>query len=151
MNGGENDSSYNTEIEHEPSAVVLRLAGSEDRRARGLRLGALLLNHADEEIGGNGEVDQETAERTHDAEDSVELGNDDGDKTTNSPITIFKETDFRGSQIWFGYDINSIYTVNIEYGNNGDITKYLSLPAAAAHQNVPKMICNENLTYNQEE
>ena len=48
-------------------------------------------------------------------------------------------------------DINSIYTVNIEYGNNGDITKYLSLPAAAAHQNVPILICNENLTYNQEE
>ena len=34
---------------------------------------------------------------------------DNSDKTTNSPITIFKETDFRGSQIWFGYDINSIY------------------------------------------
>lgn len=48
-------------------------------------------------------------------------------------------------------DINSIYTVNIEYGNNGDITKYLSLPAAAAHQNIPILICNENLTYNQEE
>lgn len=31
------------------------------------------------------------------------------DKITNTPITIFKETDFRGSQIWFGYDINSIY------------------------------------------
>ena len=34
---------------------------------------------------------------------------DNSDKTTNSPITIFKETDFRGTQIWFGYDINSIY------------------------------------------
>lgn len=34
---------------------------------------------------------------------------DNSDKITNSPITIFKETDFRGSQIWFGYDINSIY------------------------------------------
>lgn len=34
---------------------------------------------------------------------------DNSDKITNSPITIFKETDFRGTQIWFGYDINSIY------------------------------------------
>ena len=34
---------------------------------------------------------------------------DNSDKITNSPITIFKETDFRGSQIWFGYGSNSIY------------------------------------------
>ncbi len=34
---------------------------------------------------------------------------DNSDKITNSPITIFKETDFRGTQVWFGYDINSIY------------------------------------------
>lgn len=34
---------------------------------------------------------------------------DNSNKITNSPITIFKETDFRGSQIWFGYDENSIY------------------------------------------
>lgn len=34
---------------------------------------------------------------------------DNSDKTTNCPITIFKETDFKGSQIWFGYGSNSIY------------------------------------------
>lgn len=34
---------------------------------------------------------------------------DNSDKITNSPITIFKETDFRGTQIWFGYGSNSIY------------------------------------------
>lgn len=34
---------------------------------------------------------------------------DNSDKITNSPITIFKETDFKGSQIWFGYGSNSIY------------------------------------------
>ena len=45
---------------------------------------------------------------------------------------------------------DTIYTVNIEYGNNGDITQYLSLPAAAAHQNIPILICNKNFTYNQE-
>lgn len=39
----------------------------------------------------------------------MRFDNDNSDKITNSPITIFKETDFRGSQIWFGYDINSIY------------------------------------------
>ena len=39
----------------------------------------------------------------------MRFDNDSSDKITNSPITIFKETDFRGSQIWFGYDINSIY------------------------------------------
>lgn len=39
----------------------------------------------------------------------MRFDNDNSDKITNSPITVFKETDFRGSQIWFGYDINSIY------------------------------------------
>ena len=39
----------------------------------------------------------------------MRFDNDSSDKITNSPITIFKETDFRGTQIWFGYDINSIY------------------------------------------
>ena len=34
---------------------------------------------------------------------------DNSDKITNSPITIFKETDFKGSQMWFGYGSNSIY------------------------------------------
>lgn len=34
---------------------------------------------------------------------------DNSDKTTNCPVTIFKETDFKGSQIWFGYGSNSIY------------------------------------------
>lgn len=31
------------------------------------------------------------------------------DHTTTVPLTIFVETDFRGSQLWFGKDINSIY------------------------------------------
>jgi len=48
-------------------------------------------------------------------------------------------------------NISTIYTVNIQYGNNKDITQYLSLPAAAAHQNIPILICNGNFTYNQEE
>lgn len=34
---------------------------------------------------------------------------DNADKTNKSPITIFEEVDFRAPQIWFGYDINSIY------------------------------------------
>lgn len=34
---------------------------------------------------------------------------DDVDKITNSPLTIFEEIDFQGSQFWFGYGINSIY------------------------------------------
>lgn len=39
----------------------------------------------------------------------IRFDNDNSDKTTNCPITIFKETDFKGSQFWFGYGINSIY------------------------------------------
>lgn len=34
---------------------------------------------------------------------------DNVDSVTNAPITFFHETEFRGSQMWFGYDINSIY------------------------------------------
>ena len=48
-------------------------------------------------------------------------------------------------------DVDSIYTVNIEYGNNSDITKYLSLPVAAAKQNIPILVCNKNFSYSQEE
>lgn len=43
----------------------------------------------------------------------IRFDNDNSDKTTNCPITIFKETDFKGSQIWFGYDENSIYKSKI--------------------------------------
>lgn len=39
----------------------------------------------------------------------IRCDKDNIDKNTNSPITIFLETDFRGSQMWFGYNINSIY------------------------------------------
>ncbi|SCK04356.1 phage minor structural protein%2C N-terminal region [uncultured Clostridium sp.] len=39
----------------------------------------------------------------------IRLDKDNADKITNSPITIFEEIDFKGSQFWFGYGINSIY------------------------------------------
>ena len=39
----------------------------------------------------------------------IRLDKDNADKITNSPITIFEEIDFKGSQVWFGYGINSIY------------------------------------------
>lgn len=34
---------------------------------------------------------------------------DNIDNVTKVPITFFQEAEFRGSQMWFGYDINSIY------------------------------------------
>lgn len=53
----------------------------------------------------------------YEADDSfysyIRFDNDNSNKTTNCPITIFKETDFKGSQIWFGYDENSIYKSKI--------------------------------------
>lgn len=42
----------------------------------------------------------------------IRLDKDNIDNTTNAPITIFEETDFAASQMWFGYDINSIYNSN---------------------------------------
>ena len=39
----------------------------------------------------------------------IRLDKDNIDQITNSPMTIFEEIDFRGSQIWFGYELNSIY------------------------------------------
>ena len=39
----------------------------------------------------------------------IRLDKDNADKITNSPITIFEEIDFKGSQVWFGYGINSLY------------------------------------------
>ena len=34
---------------------------------------------------------------------------DNIDNITSIPITIFEETEFKGSQLWFGHNINSIY------------------------------------------
>lgn len=34
---------------------------------------------------------------------------DQSDNFDNCPIVIYKETEFKGQQLWFGYDINSIY------------------------------------------
>ena len=34
---------------------------------------------------------------------------------TKTPITIFNETEFRGSQLWFGYDTNSIYNSTADH------------------------------------
>lgn len=34
---------------------------------------------------------------------------DNIDNITPAPITIFEETEFKGSQLWFGHNINSIY------------------------------------------
>ena len=39
----------------------------------------------------------------------IRCDKDNIDDITNVPITIFEETEFLGSQMWFGYDINSIY------------------------------------------
>lgn len=47
-------------------------------------------------------------------------------------------------------DIDTIYTVNMDYGNYADITKYLSLPVVAAKEDIPILVCNENFTYSQE-
>lgn len=52
----------------------------------------------------------------------MRFDNDNSDQITNSPITIFKETDFRGPQFWFGYDINSLYNSI----NNNFIAKVLN-------------------------
>lgn len=39
----------------------------------------------------------------------IRCDKDNIDDVTKVPITIFQETEFRGSQMWYGYDINSIY------------------------------------------
>ena len=39
----------------------------------------------------------------------MDFDRDKVNPNTKTPITIFNETEFRGSQMWFGYDINSIY------------------------------------------
>lgn len=39
----------------------------------------------------------------------IKFDKDNIDNLTSSPITIYQETDFRGAELWFGYNINSIY------------------------------------------
>ena len=39
----------------------------------------------------------------------IRFDKDNIDHFTNVPITLFEETEFKGIQMWFGYDINSIY------------------------------------------
>lgn len=39
----------------------------------------------------------------------IRCDKDNIDDITNVPITIFEETEFKGSNFWFGYDINCIY------------------------------------------
>jgi phage minor structural protein len=39
----------------------------------------------------------------------IRCDKDNVDHLTKSPITVFEETDFRGTQIWFGHNMNSIY------------------------------------------
>ena len=39
----------------------------------------------------------------------VRFDKDNIDNITESPITFFEDTDFRNNQVWFGYNINSIY------------------------------------------
>ena len=39
----------------------------------------------------------------------IDFDKDKVNPKTNCPITIFNETEFKGSQLWFGYNINSIY------------------------------------------
>lgn len=44
----------------------------------------------------------------------IRFDKDNIDKITNAPITIFEQTDFRGNQLWFGYNINSIYNSTVD-------------------------------------
>ena len=39
----------------------------------------------------------------------IRFDKDNIDNITESPITFFEDTDFRNNQVWFGYNINSIY------------------------------------------
>lgn len=39
----------------------------------------------------------------------VRLDKDKIGPTTKAPITVYLETDFKGNQLWFGHEINSIY------------------------------------------
>lgn len=48
-------------------------------------------------------------------------------------------------------NLDTIYTVNIDYGNRADISKYVSLPVVAAKEDIPILVCNDNFTYPQEE
>ena len=45
--------------------------------------------------------------------------------------------------------VDKIYTVNMDYGNYSQIPEYVSLGLVAAKQNIPILICNENLTFSQ--
>ncbi|SCJ00279.1 Phage-related protein [uncultured Clostridium sp.] len=42
----------------------------------------------------------------------IKFDNDNIGDDTQTPITIFKETDFEGTQLWFKYGLNSLYTVD---------------------------------------
>lgn len=44
----------------------------------------------------------------------ISFDNDNSDGTDNAPITIYKETEFKDTQLWFGYDINSFYKSTLD-------------------------------------
>jgi len=46
---------------------------------------------------------------------------------------------------------NKVYTISVEFGNNFNTNKYISLGVVAAKQNIPILICNETLTKLQED
>lgn len=68
----------------------------------------------------------------------IRFDNDNSDKTTNSPITIFKEIDFKGSQMWFGYDENSIFKTS----TNNFALKALNNFVVVDKQTLYNRICN---------
>lgn len=44
----------------------------------------------------------------------MSFDNDNSDSTDNASITIYKETEFKDTQLWFGYDINSFYKSTLD-------------------------------------
>lgn len=63
---------------------------------------------------------------------------DNIDNFTRAPITIFLETEFSGSQLWFGYDENSIY----KSSNNNFAFKTLNEFVVVDKQTSYKRVCN---------
>lgn len=47
-------------------------------------------------------------------------------------------------------DIDTVYTVNLEYGSRAQAPEYVSLGVVAAKQNIPILVCTDSFTYNQE-
>lgn len=89
---------YDWDGEGEPVGQIYSTRINEDNS----KLGLVIANRKNRSLSISYETDEGWYRY-------ISFDKDNSDKITDCPVTIFEETDFRGNQIWFGYNENSLY------------------------------------------